>query len=551
MSSHLGSPRSLPWFTLAAVALAASLAACGGGGGSSNLTPAPEVATSRTAVYFTDDFSAAYDAVWISVSRVTVVNPSGETQVALFEPAQLVNLPTLRRTGALMATADLPLDATAIRVYVDSAAQLQQLDGSMLPVSLAATGGYLEFRLEGWNAATGSLALDFDLPRFTLQNGVLTAATRIASNDDYAGWNQRYAEAQGAVTAVSATSLTVDTRHHGLRSFVIDTNTTFVSSRSATWSPAVGDRVELSSLVSGQGADLQFTARAVKDETDSESQRADKVEGLVTAVSTVGGVTQVTANIRRSKAVGAQGEVVFDVATATRFKRGSASLLAAGVAIEAYLVPQGSGWLASAVEIDGAAKSDSDSNEPDSVSEGYVDVKGRVTGVSGTVVTLQATYTERLPGVAVGDSLTLDIANAYFEKGGAACLAAGVAVEVKGYRDAAGVLQPVKLEVEGGCSSAYPTPGVTAPSTPPSTDASAFVEAKGTVMAVRSGEFDLSVYRIEDFAGVSPATVTVTYGSTTVFRDGLSSASLAVGNFVEVKGNLQAGVLTASKVERE
>lgn len=533
------------WLLLVFAAMTALLSACGGGGGSGS---SPGAGTSLTAVYFTDDFSAEYDAVWISVSRVTAVSPSGETQLAQFEPAQLVNLPTLRRTGALMATAQVPRDATAVRVYVGGSAQLQQLDGSMLTASLAAPGGYLEFRLEGWNTASGALALDFDLPRFTLQNGVLTAATRIASKDDYAGWNQRYAESEGTVTAASATSLTVDTRHHGQRSFVIDANTTFVSARSATWTPAVGDRVEITSLVSGQGTELQFTARTVKDETDSESQLADKVEGVVTALSTLDGVTRVTANIRRSKMAGVQGEIAFDVNAATRFKRGSADLLAVGVEVEAYLVPQGSGWVAAAVEIEGAARTGP--SAPPSVSQGFVELKGRVTSVSGTALTLQATHTERLPGVAVGESVTLDIANAYFERGSVACLVAGSAVEVKGYLDAAGLLQPVRLEVEGACSSAYPTTGVSPPTSPPSSGAAVFAEVKGTVTAVRSGEFDLDVFRIESSGGGSPTSVTVVHGPATIFRE-VNPDTLAAGNFLEIKGSLLGTVLTASKIERE
>lgn len=59
-------------------ALAAALvvlAGCGGGGGGAS--PAPQASISPSgpkaasaSLYFTDDFSAAYDAVWIGVSKV-------------------------------------------------------------------------------------------------------------------------------------------------------------------------------------------------------------------------------------------------------------------------------------------------------------------------------------------------------------------------------------------------------------------------------------------------------------------------------------------------
>lgn len=142
--------------------------------------PAP-TAKAQTALSFTDDFSAAYDAVWISVSRVTVVSPTGGTELLRHDTPQLLNLPTLRRSGALVANASLPVDATEVRVYVTGTAQLQQLDGSMRDVNLQAPAGYLAFRLEGRDSRSGALALDFDLPNFSLQGNTLVAANGLVT----------------------------------------------------------------------------------------------------------------------------------------------------------------------------------------------------------------------------------------------------------------------------------------------------------------------------------------------------------------------------------
>jgi hypothetical protein len=551
------------------IALALLLPACGGGGGGSatSATSAGDQAaattlSAQTAVYFTDDFSAAYDAVWISVTRITVLSPAGETELMRYDTPHLLNLPTLRRSGALMATGSVPLDATELRVYVSGSARLQQLDGSMLDVGLQAPAGYLGFRLDGWDSRSGALALDFDLPNFSLQGSTLVAATRLADSTDLAGWNSRHTEVTGKVTAVSASRISVQTTALGSQTFALDAQTTYLSERSAAWLPVVGSVVELYSSVTGQGSEaLQFSARQVKDRSAGASAGSAKVHGLISAVDN--GV--VTLSVDRSSLVSATGSISIDVSQAS-YKRGSAALLAPGMRIEAYLVPasSGTGFSASVLEIEGAAKSDANSGDSsgndssgndshssssnDSHSSSYGEVKGLVSSVNGQQVVLTALYAKHLPLVLQGSALTLDLTNAYFERGGLSCLVAGTPIEVKGAVNAAGQLQAVKVAVEGGCASANPVSDSSsaAESTAPVAGAP-FVEAKGLVTALRTGEFDLQVYKIE-VAGAAPSTLTVRHGVGTLFGR-LSAAQLAVGQFVEIKGQLQGALLDASKVE--
>lgn len=544
-------PSKRPHLTLFALpmGMALLLPACGGGGGSSSDNQPPALAPTaraQTAIYFTDDFSAAYDAVWVSVARITVVSPAGETEVLRYDAPQLLNLPTLRRTGALMATASLPVDATEVRVYVSGTARLQQLDGSLLDVALQAPAGYLGFRLEGWDSRSGALALDFDLPNFSLQGNTLVAATRLAGNTDLAGWNSRRTEVKGTVTAVSATSITVQTAALGAQTFVLDAQTTFLSERTAGWTPAVGSVVELYGSVTGQGAQtLQFNARQVKDRSDASSAASGKVHGVVTAVN--GGVLTLT--VDRSSLASATGSIRIDMGQA-RYERGSAGMLTPGLRIEAYVVPSanGNGFTASLVEIEGAAKASRSGGGGSDDSSSYGEIKGVVSSVNGQQVVLTALYAKQLPTVLQGSALTLDLSGAYFERGALSCLAAGVPIEVKGAINAAGQLQAVKVELEGGCASAYPASGVRGDDAPqPPATGLQFVEAKGLITAVRAGEFELQVYKLE-YAGLSPAVVTVRHGSATLFKR-LTAAQLAAGQFVEIKGTLQGTLLDATKIE--
>ena len=537
------SPRRRAAALLTSLSLSALIVACGGGGGGAD-PGTPTVQPSATALYFTDDFSTAYDAVWVSISRVTAVNAAGtETQLLAYTPSLRLNLPQLRDAGNWAAKAQIPADTVAIRVYVDATAQLQKLDGSLLDVTLSTPAGYLSFKLEGWDRASGVLALDFDLPRFTLQGTTLVAATRIANGDDLSRWNHREAEIKGTVTAVSATSPTVDAGLFGTRVFVLDANTSFVSLASASWQPAVGDSVEVHASVSGQGADVQFTARVVKQRSASDAvgTRAE-VKGKVDAVQ--GGVVTLTVDTSRNG--GPVGTLSIDLASAV-FKRGSLAAVQPGVRLELYLVLQGQTWVAKAVEVEGAAPA----KAADKVRKDYAELKGQVVSLSGSTLVLHPLNSSRFSaGLPAGD-VTVDLSKAYFEKSSLSCLSAGTPVALKGYVDAAGVFQVVAVEAEGACAAAVPVAGLkpAAGGSDPSALNGKSVEAKGSVSALRSGEFELSLYRVSGLAK-APATAVVRYGSDTVFKD-LSVATLATGQFVEVKGVWQDGVITAAKIERD
>ncbi|MBT9488914.1 MAG: hypothetical protein IV093_15530 [Rubrivivax sp.] len=531
------------------VLASAVLVACGGGGTTDAATTAPTTAPTRaplTALYFTDDFSAVYDAVWLSIERVTAVGPSGETELVAFAPARPFNLPALKQAGALVGNVALPADTTQVRVYVASTAQLQQLDGTVRQVALQAPGGYLAFRLDSWAATSGVLALDFDLPRFTLQADTLVAATRIAGHEDFSNWNQRFAESEGLVTAVSASALTVQTRHHGLVNFILDANTSYYSkTRGGTWTPRVGDRVEVNAAVAGQGVSaLQFTATFVKDETEAAASGLGKIEGTVTAIHG----SLLTMTVRDSQWAGATGAVSVDIAGAT-FTRGSAASLLPGVRVEAHVgASVGGTWPASAVEIEGAAKTGEDRGG-DGEGHAYAEVKGVIQAVNGSQVTLMVMKSEWLAGAAPGSVMTVDLAGVYFKKGAASCLAVGAPLEVKGSADANGQLQPLQAELESGCAYAAPVDGVAPPTAGTSLPLGAFVEVKGAVTAVRPGEFDLSVYKIE-YSGALLPTMTVRYSNTTLFKHFLPT-QLASGQFLEVKGSWNGQALDASKVEAD
>jgi hypothetical protein len=549
--------------TLVAIAALVLLQACGGGGGDNDsddddavVAPPTAPATPATAniqLFIADDFSAEHEAVWLTINRISAVNNQGEIPLVSYDPGLVVNLPTLKRTGAWLGNATIPTDASSVRIYVDATAKLQALDGSIKTVSIVTEGGYISLRIDDWDYRSGVLAVDFDLPRFVLQGNTLTIATRVATDSDQKEWTQRYAEAEGSITAINDTSITVNSRRHGTITATLDANTTY-RSKTSGWTPTVGSNVELYVLKDENG---KLLARTVSDESLSDDRGVIEVEGVVTAVEN----DQVTINVTKSRSASIVGSFRFSIANA-RFERGSASILQTSQIIEAYVEQLAdSSWRATHVEIEGARKtgtgsssgdddssggndSSNDSDNDNHTSDQYAEVKGIVRAVSGNSVTLEVIYAEYLSGVTNGSQFTADISGAYFERGSLACLTQGAPVELKGYVDSTGKFKVVRVELEGACGNSSSSSGGS------SSGGSVFVEAEGSVTAVSTNQFTLSVYKIENYNGERLSSLTVTYDSSTIFED-VTPANLQTGMFVEVKGTLTGSTLKAVKVERD
>jgi hypothetical protein len=183
----------------------------------------------------------------------------------------------------------------------------------------------------------------------------------------------------------------------------------------------------------------------------------------------------------------------------------------------------------------------SDDNAHGNPDDDYAEIKGLVRARSGNLVTLDVIYAEYLNGVGNGSQLQVNLASASFKRGALNCLEAGAPVELKGYVDDSGAFRPVRVTLEGPCGGPRPAGGS-------STGGTVFVEAEGTITAIGNNQFTLSVFYIEDLNGPAPATLTVTYDASTIFRQ-VPAQGLRTGMFVEVYGTLTGSTLRATRVE--
>lgn len=543
-----------------------ALAACGAadGGASSGSSPAQQPAapapiTGKSAyVYLTDDFGTENESVWITVQSVVAFNGSKETLLVDHRSAPVtVNLPTLKRSGLLLGKTSVPADTTEIRVYVDAEARLEPVGGIISTVQLAReAGGYIRIGLSGWESDSGTLALDFDLPRFQLANGILQPATRLADSNDQAKWTSRHGEIKGTVRAVSMTSIEIETAAGQRFTIALGDYTSYRAKESSNWRPAVGQRVEADVLIVGSAAQPTFQALSLHADTLFDSKDdgdAPEVEGIITAING----TVLSISVLDAEDIRLAGTADIDVAGA-RYSRGAASLLAVGQRVELHLAANGSGWRALVVEIEGARKPDDlpatikdkpiggfdDDNDDDrkEAGKGYAEVKGQFVSRTGDQVTLMLYKVERAGALRAGDTVTFDLSRTLFTKGALGCLVAGSAVELKGYLGGNGQFTADFAELDGPCQGFETKDGA-----PPS---GAIQEAKGRILSVGTNSFELLVLKVEDWFGPIPERLTIRYDANTRFKD-LPVSQLRANLFVEVKGAVSGGEMAAVKIERD
>ncbi len=545
-----------------------ALAACGASNGDTQsgsapaqqpAPPTPTPTTGKSAfVYLTDDFGTENEAVWITVQSIVAFNGTVETMLVDHRGAPVtVNLPTLKRSGLLLGKTTVPSDTTEIRVYVDGEARLQPVGGTLSTVQLAREGGgYIRIGISGWESDSGILALDFDLPRFQLANGILQPATRVADSNDQSRWTRRDGEIKGMVRAISVDSIEIETAAGQRFTIALGDFTSYRSGKSSGWRPAVGQRVEADVLIGGTAAQPTFQALSLhaEDLFDSKDDGdAPEVEGMITAIN--GTVVRIT--VLDAEDIRLAGTIDIDVAGA-RYSRGAASLLAVGQRLEVHLAAEGGGWRALVVELKGARKTDDlpssindkpiggfdDDNDDDrkEAGKGYAEVKGQFVSRLGDQVTLKLYKAERAGQVRAGDTVTFDLSRTLFTDGALGCLVAGSAVELKGYVGGNGQFTADFAELDGPCQGLGSQDG-----TPP---AGAIQEAKGRILSVSDNSFELLVLKVDDWFGPIPDRLTIRFDANTRFKE-LPVSQLRADLFVEVKGPISNGEMLAVKIERD
>lgn len=529
----------LRFFGLMAVTLL--LAACGGGGGGMSSTSG----NPALSIFVTDDLSTEYAKVWVTVQRVAVNDAAGN-EVVLYEDAQgaVFNLSELDGVAALLDTASLApgsysdfsitLADEVTLVDKTNTAITAHLNGNGQPQTLVVSGSVT---VSPGTPATA--VLDFDLKRFTYDPGTgqVKPVIVLGNSGVLDSLDRVYGEVQGRVAGVTdAASFELQRGGEVITVTLQPTATVIVKDT---------DRIgrDTSVLVSGQAVEVYgdydpatLTLSAVRVEADADASGTGsgtdlaKVEGWVQAFDGA----NLVIDVREADFMPAAATLeITNVANAV-FTKGSLASLADGQWVEIKGLWESPVFSARYIEIEGGRPNWSEGDDGDAAyAPDYAEVKGTVQAVAGDAVTVTVSKAEHF--VPAGDTIDIDVSQAWFKYGDASCLAAGVFLEAKGAVDSAGMDATV-VEIASPCGR----------SGDDSAGEGATAEIKGTVTAVDGDRLTVSVVRAKHFV---PDTDAVGVDIATAWFEHGSRADLAAGELIEVKGVWDGSLLTAAKVE--
>ncbi|NOY73118.1 MAG: DUF4382 domain-containing protein [Gammaproteobacteria bacterium] len=448
----------LKHFTL--IPIIAALVSCGGGDNNNDTLPTKQntPSTQKTAplsILVTDNLSAEYSEVWVTLFEVTAKNGSGE-KIKLYENKQgnTFNLRQLFGIGSLLNLKNISLgEYSDIEVDVDNQITLIKSDGTTtvagfspdkLRVSLSLPG-----RINIDSTQASSLLIDFDLSQFTYDPST-NLVTAVVKQKDINQLEHIKAEIKGIVTKIDSTDSFRINLEEGKTELVVKLHKNgIVTKDDSTLNTMdtsllqIGQKVKIRGNYDTQNQRVYARYVRVDSDNDTLSGKRSSVEGIVKFFD--GSLLEL--DIKEADFMPAGDILQIANLSNAFFHRGSLSMLSAGQYVEIYGLWDGTTFTASKVSIEGALESNRNSSEFD---DSYIEIEGRYT-VNGSETSIMTTNVENTQLIVVGEKVFLDLSQAWFEHGSSSCLVDGAIIEVKG-AIAQNIFMVNTIEIENGCA---------------------------------------------------------------------------------------------------
>jgi hypothetical protein len=448
------------------IPLVAALVACGGGSGSSTsgLTSGGSSTSGLTnggtvSVLITDNLTLAYSEVWVNVQSITATDASAQT-VTLYQDTtgQAHNLSQLVNIGALV-DAQTVAAGTYTSFDIVMANDITLVDGSGVTTNatLDQTGNPTFTMSVTGNLVVDvnqvtTLALDFDLQQFTYDSATNTV-TPVVVQTDPTTLNQTVATTTGQIQSVTNGTQFVITPATGGADITVNLHTNGAVTDAATGTvtadtTALQTGMQVSVSGTYDAANLSITASGVQIENNVISIRHE-VEGIVTAFDG----SNLTLDIKEATFLPPTNTMDIANITNATFSTGSLSLVSNGQQVEVKGSWDGTTFTAVIVEIEGAPRNTSSNS---SYVDEYAEIEGQITAMNNNELTLTVQSSEHISGINIGDQVTIDSNNSWFEQGDSTCLAVGISIEAKGAMSDTTIMQANVIEIKGNCGGSNP-----------------------------------------------------------------------------------------------
>ncbi len=430
--------------------LIASLAACGG-----NDSTATRANTGTVSLVVTDNLTLAYSEVWVNIRSIAAIDANGQS-VILYEDltGQTHNLSQLVNVGSLVDTQSVaPGTYTSFKVTLANAITLVDQVGMVTNATFdQSSHATYTIRVPGGLTVDANqnvtLALDFNLERFTY-NAITNRVTPDIVQKDHRKLHQIMAKTKGQIdTVVSPTQFILTPASGGAKITVnLHSSATVINHRTGV---ATTDTSGLESgmLVKVTGsydvATLTITAAAVVIKESSAAVR-DEIEGKVIFFD---GAT-LTVDVEEGSFTPDSNTMNIINFETAKFSRGTLSMLSVGQQVEIKGVVVDGYFSAAIIEIEGARRSTGHHSEH---ANSYAELKGQISAVNGSDLTITVSKSEHVNGVSNGSSVIINTSNSLIRKGDDSCLVVGAKIEVKGAMNDSVAMDASLIKIKTGCA---------------------------------------------------------------------------------------------------
>ena len=277
--------------SILAIALVAAIGCGGGGAGGSAVTPAaPKVG------FYVTSAQGPYSHVWVNVKQANLVGPAGSIPLFKSSTGKAIDLASLSAGGqklfAPLGVASVPSSKyNKVQIVVDSTATVINQGASQGSQAsfTGSTGTTKTISFPSTFTGAGNLVAKFDLSKWTLAAGQVTATAQEDDGSQVGSTTQEPQDFGGSVANLSGTppTLAFDITSDGTTIHVVTSASTVIANSDGTANPVLANNSRIHVVGTIDTTTNALDATSIKIEIGN-TQSSNDVRGTVASTNSAG-----------------------------------------------------------------------------------------------------------------------------------------------------------------------------------------------------------------------------------------------------------------------